>query len=66
VFPEQWLQFLAIPPALREVFLQHHAELLTAAWWRDQAAQIANAGAAAAAVARQLASSGTEHASAVD
>jgi len=34
VFPEQWLQFLAIPPALREVFLQHHAELLTAAWWR--------------------------------
>ena len=37
VFPEQWLQFLAIPPALKEVFLQHHAELLTAAWWRSQA-----------------------------
>ena len=36
VFPEQWLPFLAIPPALREVFLQHHAELLTAAWWRGQ------------------------------
>jgi len=39
VFPEQWLQFLAIPPALQEVFLRHHAELLTAAWWRDQAAE---------------------------
>jgi isocitrate dehydrogenase kinase/phosphatase len=36
VFPEQWLPFLAIPPALREVFLKHHAELLTAAWWRSQ------------------------------
>ncbi|HEX4151040.1 MAG TPA: bifunctional isocitrate dehydrogenase kinase/phosphatase [Steroidobacteraceae bacterium] len=41
VFPEQWLQFLGMPPALREVFLQHHAELLRAAWWRDQTAQIA-------------------------
>ena len=41
VFPEQWLQFLAIPPALREIFLQHHGELMTAAWWRGQAAQIA-------------------------
>src|SRR5277367_5913302 len=41
VFPEQWLQFLAIPPTLREVFLQHHAELLTAAWWREQTAQVA-------------------------
>ncbi len=39
VFPEQWLQFLAIPPALREVFLQHHAEFLTAAWWRTQPPQ---------------------------
>lgn len=39
VFPEQWLQFLAIPPALREVFLSHHAELLTAAWWRTQPPQ---------------------------
>jgi isocitrate dehydrogenase kinase/phosphatase len=36
VFPEQWLPFLAIPPALREVFLKHHTELLTAAWWRSQ------------------------------
>jgi isocitrate dehydrogenase kinase/phosphatase len=38
VFPEQWLPFLAIPPALRKVFLQHHAELFTAAWWRAQSA----------------------------
>jgi isocitrate dehydrogenase kinase/phosphatase len=41
VFPEQWLQFLAIPEALRDVFLQHHAELLTASWWRGQAAEVA-------------------------
>jgi isocitrate dehydrogenase kinase/phosphatase len=38
VFPEQWLPFLSIPPALREVFLQHHADLLTASWWRSQPA----------------------------
>src|SRR6202522_452743 len=54
VFPEQWLQFLAIPPTLREVFLQHHEALLTAAWWRDQAAQAAAGTApAAAALARE-------------
>lgn len=41
VFPEQWLQFLGIPPALREVFLRHHSELLTATWWRAQQAQAA-------------------------
>jgi len=34
VFPEQWLQFLSIPAELRDVFLRHHAELMTAAWWR--------------------------------
>ncbi len=45
VFPEQWLQFLSIPPALRDVFIRHHAELLTAAWWRDQAARTADASA---------------------
>jgi isocitrate dehydrogenase kinase/phosphatase len=37
VFPEQWLQFLAIPTALREIFLEHHGELLTAEWWRKMA-----------------------------
>ena len=35
VFPEQWLPFLCIPPALSPVFMQHHGEILTAAWWRD-------------------------------
>jgi isocitrate dehydrogenase kinase/phosphatase len=34
VFPEQWLPFLCIPPALCAVFKQHHADLLTASWWR--------------------------------
>jgi isocitrate dehydrogenase kinase/phosphatase len=34
VFPEQWLPFLCIPPALCEVFKQRHAALLTAQWWR--------------------------------
>ncbi len=41
VFPEQWLQFLCIPAALQEVFLKHHAELLTAAWWRAASAEAA-------------------------
>jgi len=43
VFPEQWLQFLAIPPALRGVFIRHHAELLTASWWRAQSSRVADA-----------------------
>ncbi len=43
VFPEQWLPFLSIPPALSSVFLAHHAELLTAAWWRAQQAESATA-----------------------
>ena len=38
VFPEQWLPFLSIPSNLRQVFVKHHAELLTAAWWRTQPA----------------------------
>ena len=38
VFPEQWLPFLCIPSALCGVFTQHHADLLTAAWWRGQQA----------------------------
>ncbi len=39
VFPEQWLPFLSIPAALRPVFMQHHADLLTAAWWRNVSSQ---------------------------
>jgi isocitrate dehydrogenase kinase/phosphatase len=38
VFPEQWLPFLSIPAALSEVFTREHGCLLTAAWWRAQAA----------------------------
>ena len=41
VFPEQWLPFLSIPGQLQEVFLKHHAEVLTASWWRDQQAHSA-------------------------
>ncbi|GAC1670655.1 MAG: bifunctional isocitrate dehydrogenase kinase/phosphatase [Steroidobacteraceae bacterium] len=39
VFPEQWLPFLSIPAPLRPVFMQHHADLLTAAWWRNVSSQ---------------------------
>jgi isocitrate dehydrogenase kinase/phosphatase len=39
VFPEQWLPFLSIPSALSAVFTNHHAELLTAAWWRQHQVQ---------------------------
>ena len=46
VFPEQWLPFLCIPPALTEVFMHHHKSLLTAAWWRAQAALAPEAAAA--------------------
>jgi isocitrate dehydrogenase kinase/phosphatase len=46
VFPEQWLPFLCIPAALSEVFKRHHASLLTAAWWRAQAALAPEAAAA--------------------
>ena len=38
VFPEQWLPFLSIPSALSEVFVREHGALLTAEWWRAQAA----------------------------
>ena len=41
VFPEQWLPFLAMPPAIREVFLARHAELLTARWWRARQSTLA-------------------------
>jgi isocitrate dehydrogenase kinase/phosphatase len=41
VFPGQWLPFLALPPALREVFLARHGELLSARWWRERQAAVA-------------------------
>ncbi len=48
VFPEQWLPFLSIPSALSEVFSRQHGCLLTAAWWRAQAALAPEAAAALA------------------
>ncbi len=39
VFPEQWLPFLSIPQSLCGVFTEHHADLLTAAWWRGVSSQ---------------------------
>ena len=35
IFPEQFLDFLGLPAALRECFLEAHSELLTADYWRD-------------------------------
>lgn len=34
VFPEQFLEFLGLRGELREEFLRHHAEILTADYWR--------------------------------
>jgi isocitrate dehydrogenase kinase/phosphatase len=34
VFPETFMQFLGFDEHLRNVFLQVHGEILTAAWWR--------------------------------
>ena len=42
VFPEQWLPFLSIPAALCGVFTEHHAELLTAAWWRSLSSRLSS------------------------
>jgi len=35
VFPEQFLEFLGLRGDLREEFLRHHADLLTADYWRE-------------------------------
>jgi isocitrate dehydrogenase kinase/phosphatase len=35
VFPEQFLDFLGLRGELREEFLAHHADLLTADYWRE-------------------------------
>jgi isocitrate dehydrogenase kinase/phosphatase len=35
VFPETFLPFLSFDEAQREVFLSHHGEIFTAAYWRD-------------------------------
>jgi isocitrate dehydrogenase kinase/phosphatase len=35
IFPEQFLKFLAMNSQLKELFLEVHADLLTADYWRD-------------------------------
>ncbi len=35
VFPEQFLEFLGLRGELRDEFLRHHSDLLTADYWRD-------------------------------
>ena len=34
IFPEEFLNFLALPPHLRDLFLARHADLLTPDYWR--------------------------------
>ena len=34
VFPEQFVRFLAMDIGLKRVFMEHHKDLLDAAWWR--------------------------------
>lgn len=41
VFPETFAPFLLGNPAVREVFMQHHADLLDAAFWQGHKARIA-------------------------
>lgn len=40
VFPEQFERFLLGNPKIRQVFMQHHAELLTRAWWQSHKERI--------------------------
>lgn len=35
IFPEEFIRFLALPPALRAEFLASHGDLLDPAYWRD-------------------------------
>ena len=35
VFPETFINFLGFDPELKQVFLDAHAEVLTADWWRS-------------------------------
>lgn len=35
IFPEEFRRFLGLPADLREVFTNHHSDLLTADWWTE-------------------------------
>ncbi|MGB9109881.1 MAG: bifunctional isocitrate dehydrogenase kinase/phosphatase [Telluria sp.] len=40
VFPEQFERFLLGNPKIRTIFMEHHAELLTRAWWQSHKERI--------------------------
>ena len=40
VFPETFINFLGFDPHLKQVFLEAHAEILTAEWWRGIQARL--------------------------
>jgi isocitrate dehydrogenase kinase/phosphatase len=40
VFPEQFERFLLGNPKIRTIFMQHHADLLTRAWWQSHKERI--------------------------
>jgi isocitrate dehydrogenase kinase/phosphatase len=42
VFPEEWASFLLANPKVREPFLAHHADLLTAEFWRECQRRVAS------------------------
>jgi isocitrate dehydrogenase kinase/phosphatase len=42
IFPEEFRKFLWIPKNFEEVFLDHHADLFTFAFWRDLQTRIKN------------------------
>ena len=41
VFPETFINFLGLFGPIRDAFLQHHGEILTAEWWRGVQARLA-------------------------
>ena len=41
IFPEEFARFLGVDGALREAFLDHHQDLLTATWWRQVQERVA-------------------------
>lgn len=40
VFPEEFLRFMGLPPALRDVFLEQHGDLLHVDFWRETQARL--------------------------
>ena len=35
IFPEEFVNFLGLPPPLRQVFLEHHGDLCDVAFWQE-------------------------------